>query len=277
MRKTFIAFFVFLASAGMTSAQSMTPLSTSPQASFQAPFCYKIQNRDESATRQYTTVIRLYKATFKDIFDKDSVWDQSYLQDNPHIVEAIRDFQRGKIAQTLKKINLDGKTVDELHKDLLGLGFVWYTAPLRASFKKHTYWLMGGRTSKDPHHKDVVKSHLYIHKDGSLVRLKSAGVPDIRGKHPRRAAHAVKVVLLNIEPNLCKGDACHYDTSYQNEAFKVTNDNQPVPKAPGQKFGLKLPMGELTAVGERRARVIKNVVMNLAHTNLKNTCPLPID
>ncbi len=271
-----VAFFIVLSYLSSGYAQEPQPLSKSAIADFQAPFCYKKQNRDENATRKYTTVIRLYKATFKDIFNAESVWDQDYLQDNPHIVEAIRDFQKGKRAQTLKKISLENKTAEELHKELLKLGFVWQKVPLRASFKKRTYWLIGGQTTKNPNHKHVVNLHLYIHEDGSLVRIKAAGVPDVRGKHPRRAAHAVKVVLLNVAPDLCKNNECQYDTSYQNEAFKVTNDNQPVPKAPSQKFGLKLPQGTLTTLGKRRTRVIQNVVMNLAHTNLKTPCPLPL-
>ena len=149
MRKTLTLFLVSLFSIGPIYAQSLVPLSQSPEANFQPPFCYKKQNRDENATRKYTTVIRLYKATFKDVFDKNSVWDQDFLQDHPHVVEAIRDFQKGKRAQTLKKINLEGKTAEDLHKELLSLGFVWRTIPLRASFKKHTYWLVGGQTSKD--------------------------------------------------------------------------------------------------------------------------------
>ena len=279
MLSLFFAILVSLFSAGELHAQGqvLLSLSKSSEANFQAPFCYKTQNKDEIETRKYTTVIRLYKATFKDIFDKGSVWDQDYLQDHPHVVAVIRDFQKGKRGQTLKKINLEGKTAKELHKELLRLGFVWHSMPLRASFKKHTYWLVGGQTTKDPEHKNIMKRHLYIHKDGSLVNVKAAGVPDIRGKHPRRAPHAVKAVFLNMPPHLCGADGCQYDTSYQNEAFKVTNENQPVPKAPSQKFGLKLPKKMTTVVEKRRARVIKNVIMNLAHTNLETTCPLPTE
>ena len=277
--RCFLLFFTFLTfQASFAYAQEPYILTTNQKADFQSPFCYKIHNRDEPATRQYTTVINLYKATFKDIFDKESIWDKDYLKSHPHVVEAIRDFQNKKRAQTLNKVNLDNKTAAELHKELLGLGFVWQTVPLRASLKKRTYWLVGGQTSKNPNHKRVVKLHIYIHKDGSLVRIKAAGVPDIRAKHPRRAAHAVKVVLLSSPPNLCKKDACQYDTSYQNEAFKVTNANQPVPKAPSPKYGLKLPKaphGNLSALHKRKIRIVQNVIMNLAHTNLATTCPMP--
>ena len=277
MRFFFFTLLLLSFDAPVAKTQELQPLSKSSQADFQVPFCYKTQNRDESATQKYTMVINLYKATFKNIFDPESVWDQDYLRENPHVVEVIQDFKKGNRAQTLKKINLEGKTAQELHQELLDLGFVWQKRPLKASFKKRTYWLMGGHTTKSPTHKEVINLHLYIHKDGSLVRIKAAGVPDIRAKHPRRTAHAVKAVLLNMAPNLCKSDICQYDTSYQNEAFKVTNDNQPVPKAPSQKFGLNLPKGDQTAVERRKARVIKNVIMNLAHTNLKTQCPTPVD
>ena len=240
---------------------------------FQHPFCYKKNNKDEYSAQKYTKVIQLYKATFKDPKDPESVWDQIYLQNNPHIFEAIQDFKKGRRAQTLKKVDLEGKTAQEIHKELLSLGFFWTKVPLRASFKKQTYWLTDGKTTKDPNHKNVVFTHFYTHIDGSLVRVKVAGVPDLRGKHPRRSPHATKAALLNTDPNLCEKSNCLYDTTYQNEAFKVTNENQPVPKAPSAKYGLKLPQNPESALNKQKARIIKNAVMNLAHTNLKTDCP----
>lgn len=249
--------------------------STSLKIHFQKAFCYKANNRDESSAQKYTKVIQLYKATFKDPKDPESVWDQSYLQKNPHIFEAIQDFKSGNRAKTLKRVNLEGKTAPEIHKDLLSLGFFWTKHPLKASFKKQTYWLLDGKTSKDPHHQDVVYTHFYTHADGSLVRIKASGIPDLRGKHPRRAPHAIKAVLLNMDPNLCQKNNCNYDTTYQNEAFKVTNENQPVPKAPSAKYGLKLPENSGSSTDQQKIRIIKNAVMNLAHTNLKTSCPQP--
>ena len=243
---------------------------------FQPPFCPKTSNKDENSAQKYTKVIQLYKASFKDPTDPESIWDQGYLKQNPHILEILHDFKQERRAQTLKHVNLEGKTVQELHKELLNLGFFWSKNPLRASFKKQTYWLKNGKTTKDHNHEDIVYTHFYVHADGSLVHLKAAGIPDLRAKNPRRAVHAAKAVLLNMDSNLCKKNNCHYDTSYQNEAFKVTNNNQPVPKAPRPKFGLKLPKTTGNFVMDRqKIRVIKNTVMNLAHTNLKTDCPLP--
>lgn len=276
-----LLFALFLAPLASCVAQDTNISPTSQMSNaltihFQRPFCYKTSNKDENSAQKYTHVIQLYKATFKDPQDPESVWDQDYLQHNPHVLQAIYDFKKGLRAQTLKRVNLEGKTALELHKELINLGFLWIKHPLRASFKKQTYWLMNGETTKDPHHKNIVYLHFYIHSDGSLVRLKAAGVPDFRGKHPRRAAHAVKVVLLNVDPNLCQKKNCHYDTSYQNEAFKVTNDNQPVPKAPTPKFGLKIPknLGG-SSMDKQQVRLIQNAVMNLAFTNLKTNCPQP--
>lgn len=257
-----------------TSQQNRTSSASTPP-HFQQPFCYKTNNKDENSAQKYTKVIQLYKATFKDPQDPESVWDLGFLQKNPHILEAIRDFKKGRRAQTLKQVDLEGKTAQDLHTELLNLGFFWTKVPLRASFKKQTYWLITGKTTKDPNHKDVVYTHFYTHVDGSLVRVKVAGVPDLRGKHPRRSPHATKAVLLNTDPNLCQKGNCLYDTTYQNEAFKVTNENQPVPKAPSTKYGLKLPQGPENALNQHKARVVKNAVMNLAHTNLKTSCPQP--
>ncbi len=255
--------------------QNPPQASSSLDAHFQRPFCYKKNNKDENAAQKYTKVIQLYKATFKDPQDPESIWDQKYLQRNPHILEAIHDFQKGRRGQRLKRLNLEGKTAQDIHKELLNLGFFWTKFPLRASFKKQTYWLMDGKTTKDSHHKDIVYTHFYTHADGSLVRIKAAGIPDHRGKHPRRSPHAIKAVLLNTDSNLCQKKNCCYDTSYQNEAFKVTNENQPVPKAPSSKCGLKLPKDNGTPLNKQRTRVIKNAIMNLAHTNLKTDCLQP--
>ena len=62
------------------------------ETTFQQPFCYKTHNKDENSAQKYTKVIQLYKATFKDPQDPSSVWDQTYLKRNPHILEAIKDF-----------------------------------------------------------------------------------------------------------------------------------------------------------------------------------------
>ncbi|NCP61651.1 MAG: hypothetical protein GW748_06345 [Alphaproteobacteria bacterium] len=283
--KTFFALFLlfFTFSPLKSNAQSTNAYtsqkkpysSASLETHFQHPFCFKTNNKDENAAQKYTKVIQLYKATFKAPKDPESVWDPIYLQKNPHIFEAIQEFETGRRAQTLKQVNLEGKTAQEIHTELLKLGFFQTKLPLRASFKKQTYWLTNGKTTKDPDHKNLVYTHFYTHADGSLVRIKAAGIPDFRGKHPRRSPHAIKAVLLNTDPNLCQRKNCNYDTSYQNEAFKVTNENRPVPKAPSAKCGLKLPPNTGSSLDEQKADVIKNAVMNFAHTNLKTTCPPP--
>ena len=272
-------FLRFTASLGFfyvvcfTDVVAHSTTNSTPSAVLQSPFCFKSYNSDERDSENYSKVIDLYLNSLKGVLHPDSVWDQGYLKKHPHVLVAIKDFEKGKLGMALKKVTLKGKTSSQLHKELISFEFHWSEVPLRASLKKRTYWLLDGRTTQDINHPRVVKMIVYVHKDGSLVRMKPRGIPDLRGRHPRRSAQAVKVVLQNIDPRLCKGSVCAYDVSYQNEAFKVSEQNRPLPKAPSPKYGLKLPYEGQQKYMKKMNRLVKNVVMDLAHTNLKTDCP----
>lgn len=243
------------------------------QKDFENPLCFKNKNKDEKATFEFETITSLYQRSFiEDPLHPESLWDQEYLAKNPHITKAIQEFRHGKRGQSIKSIRLTGKTAFEIHNSLEKNGFLWRMIPLRASLKRQTYWLNNGDTTKDKSHPDVIHMYVYIHSDGGIVRVKPKGIPDLNARHPRRSAHATKAVLTDINPDLCSADECNYDISYQNEAFKVSDDNQPLPKAPSPKYGLKLPSKDKSAVQRRVNRLIANTVMNLAHTNIKTSC-----
>lgn len=247
-------------------------LSASLDVPLQNPVCFKTRNADEKATFDYSYVIRLYKSSFLNPSHKNSLWDQGFLKSHPHVAESLKDFKAGRIGKSVTKISLEDKSATELHKDLIKKGFRWFSVPLMASIKQKNYWLFGGDSTRDVNHPRVVKMIIYVHKDGGIVRIKPRGVPDLSAKHPRRSAHAVKAVLLSFNPDQCVGNTCDYDTSYQNESFKVSNDNQPIPKAPSPKYGLKVPFDSPKGHQKDINRLVKNVVMNLAHTNIKTNC-----
>ena len=243
--------------------------------SFKAPICFADRNRDEWASFKFDTVMDLYRRSFiKNPRHEKSLWDQDYLAMHPHVLKAIQEFNQGKRGQSVKSIKLRDKDAKEIHEMVLSNGFTYKKVPLRASLKNRTYWLPSGQTTKDASHPDVLQMYVYIHKDGGVVRLKPRGIPDLRGKHPRRHPHAVKAVLQNIEPGLCDKGPCDYDISYQNEAFKVSEDNRALPKAPSPKYGLKFPYKGLDKSEKRLNRLTSNAVMSFAYTNLKTSCPL---
>lgn len=242
---------------------------------FSEPFCFKSKNIDEAASFEYDLVLNLYQKSFIDPKHSESLWNQNYLTSRPHVLIALKEFLAGKRGMALKNISFYRKTPSEIHDAIIKEGFTWKIVPLRASLKKQTYWMNDGSTTRDPKHPDVVNMYIYIHKDGSIIRMKPKGIPDVRGKHPRRSAHVVKAVLQDLDPNLCQKEVCHYDSSYQNEAFKVTRDHRPVPKAPSPKYGLKLPFDNASHEGRKLNRIVKNIVMNLVYENLQTACPLP--
>lgn len=253
---------------------SFGQIPSSVQKDFSQPFCFKSKNFDEAATQEYDIVLDLYRRSFIDPSHPASLWDQSYLQSHPHVKVAINEFMTQKRGVTLRSISTLNKTPAEIHDQAIKQGFKLEVVPLQASQKHQTFWLNDGSTSRDKNHAKIVRMYIYVHKDGSILRMKPKGIPDLRGQYPRRSAHVVKAVLTDLDPNLCTDEVCNYDTSYQNEAFKVSQDNRVLPKAPSPKYGLKLPYKNSTKMGRKFNRVVKNVVMNLAHTNLITECPL---
>lgn len=239
---------------------------------FQAPVYIEKQDGSEEETQKFRLAIEIYKATHRSYTDSKSMWDQEYLRENPDIEKALNQFSQGKRAQSLKNIHPEGKTAKDLHFDLIKEGFTWKEIPLlvdQGAEKK--YWKLNGEQTFDEKDPQVVKMHIYTHPDGGMVRIKASGVPDKMAKYSKRCPHVVIAVLKNFDSAQCQGNSCHYDTSYDNEAFKVTCEGMAGPKASSSKYGFKSPIENDASYNKKLNRFAEDVYMDLVHTHLKTT------
>lgn len=235
---------------------------------FQEPYCPANLNRTEQRNQHSHLAINVYKASQADPFGPNSLWDQDYLESHPKVKRAIAEFLAGKRAQALKAISLTNKTPHLLHQDLIAAGFTWKEVALSAGRSK--FWQLDGSKTSDPNSPTVVKMQIYLHKDGSMVRIKSRGIPDNSGHYPHRAPQVIQAVLTEFDPDQCTQDHCPYNTGYSNEAFKVTAEGHAVPKSPSPRFGFKAPVE--TIPSSRLQKLAGDVLMSLVHTELKTDC-----
>lgn len=175
------------------------------------------------------------------VFEEGSVWDQKVLEKRHKLKKALEEFLEGKRGASVKKLDLAGTHPEKIHEMLLAKGFTHMREPLSAglSKRKMRYWKRDGSYSSDRQEAGLVPHDIYTHPDGGLVRVKPEGVPNPRYPHPEPSCS--KSVLLSLELKY------HHhlrkevpQTSYRNEAFKVSLKGQPIPKGPNPQFGLKL-------------------------------------
>lgn len=203
------------------------------------------------------------------------IWDQGQLAKQAQLKDSLGKYLQGSKGASLKKISLEGRSLTEIHQQLLKLGFRHFQIPLQVFGKPNatTYWFRDGSQSSVIKVKsDLLPFHIYVHDDGSLVRLKPAGIPDPKRKNPRPQPHGSKSVLLNLK-KICKDSQCELDTSFDNEGFKVTESGLPVPKAPIQRFGLRSAPNQFQKGNSADTGSIeeawKDAVMDLIHIDLK--------
>lgn len=247
-----------------------------PSVGFQTPFCVAKQNKIEQETEKLRLAIETYKASKRKYTDPDGVWDQQYLKQNIDISNALKEFSEKRRGQSLSRINPEGKTANALHIDLIKQGFTWEDVPLQTG-KRRKYWKINGDKTEDEKDPQVVKMRIYTHQDGAIVRIKAGGIPDKKGKYPRRSPHMVMAVLKNFDPAKCTKESCNYDTSYDNEAFKVTREGDPGPKGPLRKHGMRYPFINKTPHAKKLNQAVENTYMDLVHTNLETDCPEPLE
>ena len=233
--------------------------SEAKEPTFQPPFIPKELNESEKSRQSDLLAVSVYKSTFLLPSHPLSLWNQDYLSNTPKIKIALDEYIAEKRGQTLKKISLKGD-LKSLHTHLIDLGFVWKEVPLTAG--KGRYWKIDGSKTKHKNDTDLVMMQIYVHPDGSMVRIKSRGIPDISGTYPQRNPQ----ILLSVLADISEKTAKDYDTSYENEAFKVTQEGNPVPKSPSPKFGIKIPSYAGFSLAELKK--VPSILMGLIHISL---------
>lgn len=188
----------------------------------------------------------LAKAALAKPYDApDSVWEPKILTNRKSLVTAIREFLDGKRGKSVKDLKLAGKTPEAIHSELLAAGFTHERIPLASSAQDEgkekgtkRFLKQDGTKTANKKDADIIHMDIYAHTDGGIVRVKAEGVPD--AGYPRPQPHASKGVALSLDLRMKpRAKSMGIDTRYRNEAFKVSEDGRPIPKAPGMMTGLR--------------------------------------
>lgn len=201
----------------------------------------------------------------EDPFSAASVWDLSLLQRNPALTQKLKSFLEGKVGAYLRTLDTKNTTYQAIREELLQKGFVLTDVPLMAKRVRHKaggrkveiqggrYILQNGSQTHDRNDPFLAVQEMYVHPDGSLVRIKVQGEPG--GKRPQ--PHIIKAVLFDP----AKG------TGYNNEAFKITWNGKAVPKGPNKEFGFKTTPSAQSSEDEVQGWT--DAIMQEAHCDLK--------
>ncbi|MDX1917319.1 MAG: hypothetical protein SFT68_04985 [Rickettsiaceae bacterium] len=147
-------------------------------------------------------------------FDANSIWDLDILNKEVELAELLHKFLEGQYAAKARSLDLSNKTKEEVVEILLKEGFKKQTASPGNILAKTS-----DRNPQEP-------GEIYQHEDGSLVRIK----PYSEKRKYRPQAYIVKAVTKNPES----------PATWTNEAFKVSVNGHPIPKAPKAEYGMKM-------------------------------------
>ncbi len=182
--------------------------------------------------------------------------------------QRLANFAQGRIGTQAAQLRLVNMTAPRIHTLLIAAGFRHQRVPLvvNPTAEPKQYWLQDGSHTTHPETAaTVVAMDIYDHPDGSIVRVKPWGVPDRHGKTPRPQPHTSKAVAFDATQHcMLWWFACHIDTSWENEAFKVSDLGIPLPKSPTAEQGLLLDPQAAPTV----QNAWKDWVMSQAHLDL---------
>lgn len=271
-----LCFYILYVAAGYADAtEASTEEHTPSSPKMQSPNCDKIFSDDRLMLTKIEITLAIGEAAKKRYWEVGSLWEQAYIERHDALRTALIEYEQRRRGQSLREIELTGRTAEEIHKDLLSRDFVYFTKPLAVSgMSEKEFWRLDGTKTTDPRDKNVVLQYIYVHQDGSLIRVKAAGIPDQEGSHPRREPHAIKAVLLKFNPQKFVKDKPYYDTSFRNEAFKVNRYDMPSPKMPQNEAGFTLASIGVHIGTDRLMRHAQDVAMSLVHMTLNHACPV---
>lgn len=223
-------------------------------------------------------VIDTYQSSLLSPNSNESLWDHDFLKQHPDYKIALDEYLKDKRGHKIKSLDLHHKTAQEIHSILTKEGFKHKRTPLmvRKTVLKDRgyYWLNNGEMTTDPKHADLVVMDIYVHDDGSMVRVKPESTPDHSKRTALRFPHYSKNVLLKLDDVCDDKKVCTKDISYTNEAFKLTREGNPLPKNIKAESGFRF----LYPKNNKRKRAMQaDVVMNLIHFNLPTQCARKAD
>lgn len=196
-----------------------------------------------------------------------NVWDFSSNPSLERTQKILSDFKQGRIGAKARMLQLRNLSAKEIHMLLIKEGFRHQRVPLLVgSGETNRYWLKSGETQVGPPTRETMLAmDIYDAPDGSVVRVKAWGIPDKSGKTPRTFPHLSKSVVFDKSEE-CElfFFNCHLKVTWENEAFKVSDNGEPIPKSPNPRDGMKIPQGLSTADTKRWI----DEVMDQAHIDL---------
>jgi len=204
--------------------------------------------------------------------DPEGVWDQEALANDPRLKSTLDKFDdpNDPTGKSVKNLDLSGKTPEEIHDELIANGFEHerkgiIAFPRSDPDEYKTYDPSTGQfgRSADPNDPNLVPQDFYTHDDGGMVRVKPEGDP---GNGQRPQPQVSKSVLDPPD-----------DTGWPSgpggsgEQFKVTNDGDPVPRAPKGPGGMSQGPGDSSGSDENSGW--GDGAMDSGHTNLPPSGP----
>lgn len=269
MTQYFLRFLLILfGTSGLeVHGQATTQAQTAPYPGSKPEVCFETATPAEKRHEMVETILTTYKAMQEPLESNEGIWDPEVLKKEAALKKALEEYKNGKRGAQVKKLNLQDKTPAQIHEILLSTGFKHERIPLGKGKTQKIYWKISGEETTRATDKDLVVMDIYTHADGSSVRVKPEGIPDLKRRTPLRSPHYTKSVLINLTPKCNEKKVCRIDTSYENEAFKLTQEGFAVPKSPRPAHGFRYIFA-----GRPQMMIQADTVMGLTHFLLPTGC-----
>lgn len=222
--------------------------------------CFKDLTSSERKRREIEIVLASYDALLKSFDDSKSMWDQDFLKNHADYHKALQEYTKGKRGQKAKTLDLEGLSPEEIHQKLLKEGFFHKRESLHPKFKDSKKWTKDKDLLPPDRMPHGIMMDTYTHKDGSRIRVKPSSIPDYTRRTPLRLPHYSKSVMLDLK---------NLEGGYDQEAFKLTKDGHPVPRAPSVEVGFRYIYKQ---DDKFKRRLQADVAMGAVHFLLPSTC-----
>lgn len=143
--------------------------------------------------------------------------------------EVMTQFREGRLASSLRDLRLRGRSLEDIHAQLIGVGFSFATRSIVAerNARGTARWLrLDGASTLSEADPALARVLDYTHLDGGFVRLFPHGDP--RGRDaPPDGPYATKAVLFPSSPARHGNEP----VTFYDIAFRVTEEGRAISKS----------------------------------------------
>lgn len=195
------------------------------------------------------------------------------------VEDTLAAFRRGEIGRSVASVRLAGETVSAVTATLTQAGFHYRREPLaaeRTAGGAPMYRRADGTAATDPNDPNVVPVDVFVHADGGFVKVFPVGDPRRRVVPVAGAPVAIKGVLFqrpSFGRNATGAPEVDVDTTFLNEAFRVTDGGEPLPKSRRAIYGLGYNPKSMLESYEFAEGVVAETVLLLASPNAAPGAP----